>query len=93
MRSRFARLLVACLLPILAVTVGGCLGGRYASGAPGAQPIPDGQSTQTIQVGGVGRTFHLYRPRGLSDAVPLVVMLHGGFGSGAQAERAYHWDS
>jgi polyhydroxybutyrate depolymerase len=23
----------------------------------------------------------------------LVVMLHGGFGNGAQAERAYHWDT
>lgn len=44
-------------------------------------------------MGGVGRTFHLYRPQGLTDAVPLVVMMHGGFGNGAQAERAYHWDS
>lgn len=25
-------------------------------------------------------------------AAPLVVMLHGGFGSGAQAEKAYGWD-
>ena len=43
---------------------------------------------------GIDRTFHVYRPEGLSKerAVPLVVMLHGGFGSGAQAERAYHWD-
>ena len=55
--------------------------------------IPVGQSTQTIDVGGVSRTFHVYRPPGLSDGAPLVVMLHGGFGTGAQAERSYHWDS
>jgi polyhydroxybutyrate depolymerase len=24
---------------------------------------------------------------------PLVVVLHGGFGNGAQAERAYGWDA
>ena len=39
------------------------------------------------------RTFHLYRPPGLSDSAPLVVMMHGGFGTGAQAEHSYHWDS
>ena len=73
--------------------LGGCIGGGHALGTPGAQSIPVGQSTQTIDVGGVSRTFHLYRPAGLSDGAPLVVMLHGGFGTGAQAERSYHWDS
>lgn len=51
-----------------------------------------GQSTQAIESGGASRTFHLYRPQGLTDAAPVVVMLHGGFGNGAQAERSYHWD-
>ena len=55
--------------------------------------IPVGQSSQTIEFGGTSRTFNLYRPQGLTGAVPLVVMLHGGFGNGAQAERAYHWDA
>ncbi len=59
---------------------------------PGAQSIPDGQSTHTIDVGGVSRSFHVYRPAGLGDGAPLVVMMHGGFGNGAQAERSYHWD-
>jgi polyhydroxybutyrate depolymerase len=34
----------------------------------------------------------VYRPAGLGGAAPLVVMLHGGYGDGAQAERAYNWD-
>ena len=75
------------------MALGGCLGGGGALGAPGSESIPVGQSTQTIDVGGVSRTFHLYRPPGLGDGAPLVVMLHGGFGTGAQAERSYHWDS
>lgn len=44
--------------------------------------------------GGRQRKYRLYRPSGLGRAgsVPLVVFLHGGFGSGAQAEYAYGWD-
>lgn len=82
-----------CLLGTLVVLVGGCLGGGHALETPDSRPIPVGQSTQTIESGGVSRTFHLYRPQGLTEAAPLVVMLHGGFGTGAQAERSYHWDS
>jgi polyhydroxybutyrate depolymerase len=81
------------LLGASVVLLGGCIGGGHALGAPGAGSIPVGQSTQTVDVGGVSRTFHLYRPPGLSDGAPLVVMLHGGFGTGAQAERSYHWDN
>ncbi|OBI30774.1 polyhydroxybutyrate depolymerase [Mycobacterium sp. E2238] len=69
------------------------MGGGHALGTPGSQPIPVGQSTQSVASGGVSRTFHLYRPQGIADATPLVVMLHGGFGTGQQAERAYHWDA
>ncbi|HET9028853.1 MAG TPA: alpha/beta fold hydrolase [Candidatus Aquilonibacter sp.] len=47
-----------------------------------------------VSFDGRDRTYRVYRPPHLSrtHAVPLVVMLHGGFGSSAQAERAYHWD-
>jgi polyhydroxybutyrate depolymerase len=45
--------------------------------------------------GGIERTFRVYRPATLrrDKAVALVVMLHGGFGTGEQAERSYGWDA
>jgi polyhydroxybutyrate depolymerase len=92
MRSGYVRVLIVFLLGALVVFLGGCLGGGHALGTPGSQSIPVGESTQTIEVGGVSRTYRLYRPQGLSDGVPLVVMMHGGFGNGAQAERSYTWD-
>jgi len=56
-------------------------------------PVPVGQSSQTITVDGRARTFHVYRPATLPARAPLVLMLHGGFGSGTQAERSYGWDA
>lgn len=43
---------------------------------------------------GLDRTYLVHRPASLdrSKPAPLVIMMHGGFGSGAQAERAYNWD-
>jgi polyhydroxybutyrate depolymerase len=93
MRSGCVRILSVGLLAALVVALAGCLGGGHALGKPGAQSIPVGQSTQSIESDGVSRTFNLYRPQGLTDAAPLVVMLHGGFGNGTQAERSYHWDN
>lgn len=45
--------------------------------------------------GGVERTFRVYRPASLGAGAkaPLVVVLHGGFGTGEQAEKSYHWDA
>ena len=63
---------------------------RAVTRAPGQ--VPAGRSDHTIDIGGTERTFHLYRPARLSSPASLVVMLHGGFGSGSQAERAYGWD-
>ena len=51
-----------------------------------------GTSVHTINVGGHDRGYRLYKPAGLPASAPLVVMLHGGFGSAEQAERAYGWD-
>lgn len=44
--------------------------------------------------GGIDRTYHVYAPSSLAGGQrpPLVVMLHGGYGTGAQAEKAYGWD-
>jgi polyhydroxybutyrate depolymerase len=41
---------------------------------------------------GLDRSYRLYVPAGLPASAPLVVMLHGGFGSADQAERSYGWN-
>lgn len=74
----------------------GCAATPDSAGASTtAAAVPAGSSTQTITVGGVARTFLLYRPAALSPTqpVPLVVMIHGGGGTAAQAERSYGWDA
>ena len=52
-----------------------------------------GPSTHSIEVGGVSRTYIVYRPASLPAAAPLVVMLHGGSGRASQAEKSYGWDT
>lgn len=91
MATRCARTLFVVVLAALVAVLGGCFGD--AVGSPGSETIPDGQSAHSMEWAGVTRTFNLYRPPGLTGTVPLVVMLHGGFGNGAQAERSYHWDT
>jgi polyhydroxybutyrate depolymerase len=82
---RWAPLALACIL--LAATAG-CRAGRSAGS------VPSGTSTHTIKVNGQDRSFRLYRPAALdgTDPAPLVVMLHGGFGTAKQAEQSYGWD-
>lgn len=89
--------MAACAL--LAVTaLAGCgAAARHAASAadpPSAgQAIPAGSSSHAIEVGGLRRTYIVYRPASLPAAAPLVVMLHGGFGSASQAEKSYGWDA
>lgn len=82
MRSR-----VVALLGILFL-VSACA----ASGLAAPAPFTPGATAHTISVGGLDRTYRLYLPAGLPPAAPLVVMLHGGFGSADQAERSYGWN-
>ncbi|KAA1249277.1 polyhydroxybutyrate depolymerase [Mycobacterium simiae] len=91
-RARARNVFHVLVLGTLVMLAGGCFDG-HAVGAPRSATIPVGQSSQAIEWGGVSRTFNLYRPQELFGSVPVVVMMHGGYGTGAQAERAYHWDA
>ena len=82
MTARLAALLGAILL------TAGCASTGWA--AP--QGFAEGSAQHTMSFGGLDRAYRLYIPSGLSAPAPLVVMLHGGFGSAQQAERAYGWD-
>src|ERR1700749_3954690 len=42
--------------------------------------------------GGLDRPYRSHKPAALTAAAPLVVMLHGAFGDGQQAENSYGWD-
>lgn len=96
------RLAVALLVSVVALAaLSGCgalRGGVSATGpATGtasttAGSIPAGTSSYTLQVDGQTRTYLSYRPANVSEPAPLVMMLHGGFGSAAQAESSYGWD-
>lgn len=85
---RRSALALASLCLLLVAALAGCR--STASPVPASAPV--GESAQSLQAGGLTRTFHLYRPRKLPARAPLVVMLHGGFGSGTQAEQYYGWD-
>jgi polyhydroxybutyrate depolymerase len=78
---------LAALLGALLLTAG-CA----ASGSAAPQGFTVGSTVHTMSFGGLDRAYGLYIPDGLSAPAPLVVMLHGAFGSAQQAERAYGWD-
>ncbi len=69
----------------------GLIGGSFVAPRAVAQDVA---RAATVEFGGLSRTYRVFRPESLASGarVPLVVMLHGGFGTGLGAERAYHWD-
>jgi polyhydroxybutyrate depolymerase len=69
--------------------------GAAGTAAPTPGPDETASVSGTLQSGGIARTYHRYRPPELAATThpPLVVVLHGGFGQGAGAERLYHWDA
>ncbi len=97
-RARLAAAAAGTVAMVLAVmALAGCGAHlRHQSGPAdpsAAATIPAGSSTHTISVDGVARTYIVYRPAALPAAAPLVVMMHGGFGSASQAQRSYRWDA
>jgi polyhydroxybutyrate depolymerase len=88
-----ALLLAGCALrpgtvPGASGVAGGSAGGAAGEAAGGAELGVQ----HTIVSGGQSRTYLLTVPAGVPRNAPLVVMLHGGFGSGSQAEKDYGWD-
>ncbi|GII03616.1 extracellular catalytic domain type 1 short-chain-length polyhydroxyalkanoate depolymerase [Planobispora takensis] len=79
------------------VTDGATADGTAVDGAAadGAASVRGRGTTtvHTITVDGRERSYRLYRPASLPANAPLVVMLHGGFGSARQAERSYGWNA
>lgn len=89
---------------LLLLGVSGCGALRANTGTPAspltsspaaATPavIPVGSSLRTLEIDGQSRSYLIYRPAQLPAESPLVMMLHGGFGSGEQAESSYGWDA
>ena len=95
MTPRRGRKLAVAALVVVAVAVSAAGCSKHSPvPSPGPSTLAVGTSLQTLDVGGVQRTFRVYRPATLKPGpVPLVLMLHGGFGSGSQAEASYGWDA
>lgn len=81
----------AALTIALASSLAACQPRDHAAAPDGAVGTV---RTSTLVVGSETRTYRLYLPAAAAAAtvVPLVVVLHGGFGSGEQAEKSYGWD-
>jgi polyhydroxybutyrate depolymerase len=56
--------------------------------APEKPPLSGTLTSGSIVAGGRVRSYLVYVPRGLAKAAPLVVVLHGSDGTGAQMRRA-----
>jgi polyhydroxybutyrate depolymerase len=75
------------VLVVMLLAVAGCATPGWA--AP--PTFTEGSTAHSMRIGGLDRDYRLYIPAGVESPAPLVVMLHGGFGSAEQAERSYGW--
>lgn len=94
-RHRRARLVRHAAIALLtaAAFLPACATGPAAAASGHATSLAVGSSDHTIVVDGRQRTFHVYRPAALPTPAALVVMLHGGFGTGSHAEQVYGWNA
>ncbi|MFE6920944.1 alpha/beta hydrolase family esterase [Nocardia sp. NPDC057663] len=83
-------LLAAAAVTVVLVVVG-IVVVRHDPGA--ADPVVAGTTEQVLEHDGRTRSYRVYRPATLLTRAPLVVVLHGGLGTGEQAQRAYGWDA
>jgi polyhydroxybutyrate depolymerase len=58
-----------------------------------AQAVANASTVRELTSGGLTRTYRAFHPASAGAHPALVVMLHGGFGTGTQAEGAYGWDA
>jgi polyhydroxybutyrate depolymerase len=84
-------------LAVLVVTGVAC----SSAPAPAPPPVraeapslpPASTSTVALAVGGMSRTAIVHRPAGLPSGAPLVIVMHGAYGSGEQTRAATGWDA
>lgn len=93
MRTKLSRLMMALTMVVVGVVVGWPRVGAAQRAAPNATSLPVRTSVHSLVVDGLTRSYRVYRPAAVTGDVPLVVTLHGGFGSGEQAEKSYGWDA
>src|SRR5690348_7373395 len=94
------RTMWALSLAALCLTVAACQQTIAGQAGQAGQAVQAGQATSsvptnptvTVDTKDGARTAIVVQPTTTPPNAPLVVMLHGGFGSGKQAEAAYGWD-
>jgi polyhydroxybutyrate depolymerase len=109
LRTRARALVLSLASVLVAILLGGCSptgpspgaragttatgAGRAGAASPTRTVVPAGTTQHTLTVDGQPRTYLLHRPATVHASAALVVVLHGGVGSGRQAEQSYGWDA
>jgi polyhydroxybutyrate depolymerase len=83
------------LLVVVGLTLACAAGGSAANSQPADPQLGPGQHDLVLKVAGDERKYRLYVPSRLGDReqVPLMIVLHGGGGWGAQIEDMSRMDS